>query len=170
MNHLALEGETMSMLVEIFIYSTLLKCHLKVKSINRRNCLMPGIIFVFSMNGLTYSFLIRGGWLCVETMTFSLSGCCIYLPKAAFTQHHEEVEVMNAHFDFARAWRVDRWTGRDRGRGQDRRKWFRQRGRHCLRQSGCCSIWLRLLESHSGRVERWQVGWCPAHTHTHTDP
>lgn len=41
-----------------------MKCHLKVKSINRRNHLKPGIIFVvLSMNGLfdvTYSCWIRG--------------------------------------------------------------------------------------------------------------
>lgn len=50
-------------------------------------------------------------------MTFCLSGsCCIYLPEAAFTQNHEEVEVVDAHSDFAGAWGVDRWTGRDRGR------------------------------------------------------
>lgn len=65
----------------------------------------------------------------VEKMTFRLSGCCVYLAKAAFAKHHEEVEVKDAHFDFGRAWGVDWWAGWYRGWRQGRRERFRQRGR-----------------------------------------
>lgn len=45
-------------------------------------------------------------------MPFGLSGGCVYLAKAAFAQHHEEVEVVDAHSDFGRARGVDGRTGR----------------------------------------------------------
>lgn len=88
--------------------------------------------------------------ICGERMTFG----CVYLAKAAFAQHHEEVEVVDSHFDFSRAGGMDRRTGWHRGRGQGHRERIRQRHRYCLRQRGCCGIWLRLLENRSGRTER----------------
>ena len=109
-----------------------MKCHLKVKSIDRGNSLKPGTSFVFFiMNGLfdiTYGCWIRGTDCVWEKMTVRLSSCWVYLAKAAFAQHHEEVEVVDAHFDFAGNWGVDGRTGRDGGRGQGRRERLRHWG------------------------------------------
>lgn len=108
--------------------------------------------------------------ICVEKMTFGLGDCRVYLAKAALAQHHEEVEVVDSHSDFCRAGdSVDGWTGWQRGRGQGRRERFRQRDRYCLRQSGRCGIWLRLLESRSGRIGRWMTDTrARAHTYVNT--
>lgn len=114
-----------------------MKCQLKVKSINRRNDLKPAIIFVdFSMIDLfevTYSCWVRGLWVDKRTVC---RGCCVYLAKAAFSQHHEEVEVQDAHLDFGRAGRVDGGAGWDRGRGQGHRERLRQRRGEGMRQRG----------------------------------
>lgn len=68
--------------------------------------------------------------VCAEKMTFGLGDCRAYLAKAAFAQHHEEVEVVDSHFDFSRAGgSMDGWTGWQGGRGQGRRERFRQRDR-----------------------------------------
>lgn len=177
MNHLAVVGETMSMLVRNSIPgSCCMKCHLKVNPISGRNHLKPEIIFVvWSMNSLfdiTYSCLDWRCQLCAEKMTFVLIACsvCVYLAKAAFAQHHEEVEVVDAHSDFSRTWGVDRRTGWYRSRGQGHRERFRQRGGYRLRQRGCWDVWLRLLVNRSGRMERWMAGCSPTHTYTHTQP
>ncbi len=87
-------------------------------------------------------------------MTFGVSGCYVYFAKAAFAQHHEEVEVVDAHSGFGRAWGVHRGAGWCGGRGQSRRERFRQLDRYRLRQGRCCGVWLRLLENRSGRIER----------------
>lgn len=69
-------------------------------------------------------------------MTFGFSDRYVYLAKAAFAQHHEEIEVVDAHFDLARPWSVDRWTGWHRSWGQGHRECFRLCRRHHLRQRG----------------------------------
>lgn len=79
---------------------------------------------------------------------------CVYLPEAAFAQDHEEVEVMDSHFDFGWDADVDRRAGGGGGLGQGRGEWLRQWDRRGLRQRGCRHIGLGLLEDSSGRTGR----------------
>lgn len=97
MNHLAAEVETVSMFVrkghllffsKIFRFpvpgSCCMKCHLKVKSIDRRNDLKPGIIFVVSsMNGLFD--IIHSGWIRGDDCVYKRKdGISFTLPKLPF--------------------------------------------------------------------------------------
>lgn len=75
------------------------------------------------------------------------AGCGgVYLAEAAFAQHHEEVEVVDSHFDLSGAHVVDGGTGQDGGRGHDCGVGLGQGNGHRLRQGGCCAVRLRLLE------------------------
>lgn len=49
---------------------------------------------------------------------------CVYLPEAAFAQDHEEVEVVDSHFDFDRDADVNQRDGGGGGLGQGRGEWL----------------------------------------------
>lgn len=116
-------------------------------------------MFLFSAQLATLTSLAAAGWEAAianwedDISSLNLLGL-LYLAKAAFAQHHEEIEVMDSHSDFSRTWRVYGWAGRDRGWRQDHGKRLRHRGSQNLRQRGCCDIWLRFLEDHKEKYYR----------------
>lgn len=106
-----------------------------------------GVVFLIFLLAFSYSFLV-----------FS------YLAKAAFAQDHQEVEVVDSHFDPGGAHVVHGGAGQNGGRGHGCGKGLAQRhGQDGLRQGGRRrAIRLRLLM----KMEGWRAE-CNTRTQTY---